>query len=166
MSNPTQLKLISSHPNCEVKQHLTNDQNALFATTAFLKEDIIINFGSSKIVTTPNYLTVQIGENKHIHLNPEYLQYINHSCEPNILFNTSTMQLECLTDILIGDELTFFYPATEWNMSQKFVCHCGKPSCVGLIQGAAELPTEVLKKYKLTDFISSMAKKYNRLLIF
>jgi hypothetical protein len=51
-------------------------------------------------------------------------------------------------------------------ISQKFNCHCGKSSCVGLIQGAAELPTEVLKKYKLSDFISAMARKYNRLLIF
>jgi hypothetical protein len=118
------------------------------------------------MVDTPNYLTVQIGEYKHIHLNPEYLQYTNHSCEPNVLFNTTTMQLECLTNIAIGDEITFFYPATEWMISQKFNCHCGKPSCVGLIQGAAELPTEVLKKYKLSDFISAMARKYNRLLIF
>ena len=108
MSNHHQLKLISSHPNCEVKQHLLTNQNGLFATTAFTKGDIIIDFGSSKIVDTPNYLTVQVGEDKHIHLSPEYLQYTNHSCEPNVLFNTTTMQLECLTDVAIGDELTFF----------------------------------------------------------
>ena len=120
MSNHLQLKLISSHPNCEVKQQLLNEQNGLFATTAFSKGDVIIDFGSSKIVDTPNYLTVQVGEDKHIHLSPEYLQYTNHSCEPNVLFNTSTMQLECLIDIAIGDELTFFYPATEWKISQTF----------------------------------------------
>jgi hypothetical protein len=166
MSNHDHLKFISAHPNCEVKQNRLNEQIGLFATTSFSKGDIIIDFGSSKMVDTPNYLTVQIGEHKHIHLSPEYLQYTNHSCEPNVLFNTTTMQLECLTNIAIGDEITFFYPATEWMISQKFNCHCGKPTCVGLIQGAAELPTEVLKKYKLSDFISSMARKYNRLLIF
>jgi len=160
MTNNIQLKWISSHPNCEVKQHLSNEQNGLFATTSFSKGDIIIDFGSSKIVATPNYLTVQLAENKHIHLSPEYLQYINHSCEPNVLFNTSTMQLECLTEVAIGDELFFFYPATEWQMSQVFDCHCGKAACVGLIQGAAELSVEVLHKYKLTDFIKSMVQKY------
>ena len=165
MSNHHQLKLISSHPNCEVKQHLLNEQNGLFATTAFSKGDVIIDFASSKIVTTPNYLTVQVGEDKHIHLSPEYLQYTNHSCEPNVLFNTTTMQLECLTDVAIGDELTFFYPATEWEISQTFNCHCGKPTCVGLVQGAAELPTDILNRYKLTDFINAMAKKYNSLLL-
>lgn len=163
--NPAQYKHISSHPHCEVKQNLANEQNGLFTTTSFSKGEVIIHFDSSKIVDTPNYLTVQISEQKHIHLSPEYLQYINHSCEPNVLFNTTTMELECLTDIAIGDELSFFYPATEWKMSQQFACHCGKPSCVGLIEGASEIPNEVLKKYKLTDFISAMAKKYNALLL-
>jgi len=163
MSNHHQLKLISSHPNCEVKQHLLNEQNGLFATTAFSKGDVIIDFASSKIVTTPNYLTVQVGEDKHIHLSPEYLQYTNHSCEPNVLFNTSTMQFECLTDVAIGDELTFFYPATEWKISQTFNCHCGKPACIGLIKGASELSVDVLRKYKLTEFIESMAQKYKGL---
>ena len=163
MSNQHQLKFISSHPNCEVKQHLSNEQNGLFATASFSKGDIIIDFGSSKIVDTPNYLTVQITENKHIHLSPEYLQYINHSCVPNVLFNTASMQLECLTDVVIGDELFFFYPATEWKMSQVFDCHCGKPACVGLIQGASELTVEVLRKYKLTDFIKSMVQKHKGL---
>lgn len=159
MSNSSHYQLISTHPNCEVRKNLLNDQNGLFATSPFLKGEIIIDFGSSKMVSTPNYLTVQIDENKHIHLSPEYLQYINHSCEPNVLFNTSTMQLICLTNIEIGNELFFFYPATEWEMSQVFNCHCGKPTCVGLIQGASQLPIKVLKNYKLTDFIASMVQK-------
>jgi hypothetical protein len=73
------------------------------------------------------------------------------------------MQLECLTDIEIGDELFFFYPATEWKMSQVFNCHCGQPACVGLIQGASQLSKAVLKKYKLTDFIGTMVQKYHLL---
>jgi hypothetical protein len=160
MPNHNEYKLISEHPNCAVKQNMLNEQIGLFATASFFKGDIIIDFGSSKMVETPNYLTVQIGENKHIHLSPEYLQYTNHSCEPNVLFNTTAMQLECLKNIAIGDEITFFYPATEWLISQTFNCHCGKPACVGLIKGASELSVDVLRKYKLTEFIESMVQKY------
>jgi hypothetical protein len=161
MSNVNQYKFISAHPNCEVKINLSTDQKGLFATSSFKKGDIIIDFGSSKIVDLPNYLTVQISEHKHIHLSPEYLQYINHSCSPNVLFNTSSMQLECLTNVAIGDELFFFYPATEWKMSQVFNCHCGSASCVGLIQGASLLPMDILQNYKLTDFIALMLQKKN-----
>jgi SET domain-containing protein len=157
--------LISSHEHCEVRQNKENQQHGLFANASFKVGDTIVAFDASKIMDTPNYLTVQVSEHKHIHLSPEYLQYVNHCCEPNVLFNTTTMQLECITDIEAGEELRFFYPATEWRISQQFICNCGKPSCVGLIQGAADTPTEVLNKYKLTDFIKSMAARYKAFLL-
>jgi hypothetical protein len=164
-SNPKDFMIISQHENCEVKQNKENQQHGLFANAAFKNGDVIVAFNASKIVDTPNYLTVQVSEHKHIHLFPEYLQYVNHCCEPNVLFNTTTMQLECISDIETGEELRFFYPATEWKIAQQFVCNCGKPSCVGLIQGAADTSTEVLNKYKLTDFIKSMAARYKAFLL-
>ena len=157
--------LISSHEHCEVKQSKENQQLGLFANTSFKAGDTIVAFDASKIVDTPNYLTVQVSEHKHIHLFPEYLQYVNHCCEPNVIFNTTTMQLECISDIVAGEELRFFYPATEWSMAQQFVCNCGKPNCVGLVQGAADTSSEVLNKYKLTDFIKSMAARYKAFLL-
>ena len=68
------------------------------------------------------------------------------------------MALECVSSIHQGDELRFFYPATEWKMSQKFECQCGEIDCIGLVQGAADTPVEILKKYKLTSFIQSNLK--------
>lgn len=100
--------LISQHEHCAVKQNKENQQHGLFASRPFLVGDVIVAFNASKIVETPNYLTVQVSEHKHIHLIPEYLQYVNHCCEPNVLFNTSTMQLECISDIEAGEELRFF----------------------------------------------------------
>ncbi len=163
--NSNDFVTISLHENCEVKQNKVNKQYGLFANAPFKAGENIVAFDASKIVDTPNYLTVQLSETKHIHLTPEYLQYVNHSCAPNVLFNTSTMQLESLNDIEAGEELCFFYPATEWRMAQQFVCNCGKPNCVGLVQGAADTPTEVLNKYKLTDFIKSMAAQYKAFLL-
>ena len=157
--------LISSHEHCEVRQNNENNQQGLFANVSFKVGQNIVAFNASKIVDTPNYLTVQVSEHKHIHLSPEYLQYVNHCCEPNVIFNTTTMQLECISDIEAGEELRFFYPATEWRIAQQFVCNCGKPSCVGLIQGAADTSAEVLNKYKLTDFIKSMAARYKAFLL-
>ena len=157
--------LISQHEHCEVRQNKENNQHGLFANASFKVGENIVAFNASKIVDTPNYLTVQISETKHIHLSPEYLQYVNHCCEPNVLFNTTTMQLECISDIEAGEELRFFYPATEWRIAQQFVCNCGKPSCVGLIQGAADTPTEVLNKYKITVFIKSMSSHYKAFLL-
>ena len=155
-SGSTDYIIISKHENCEVRQQLSNKQNGLFSIASFKKGDLIVAFEASKIVDEPNYLTVQISENKHIHLLPEYLQFVNHSCEPNVIFNTTTMQLECVSAIAAGDELCFFYPATEWKIAQEFNCHCGTAKCIGLVRGAADTPIAILKEYQLTDFIKFM----------
>jgi hypothetical protein len=55
-------------------------------------------------VALPNYLTVQIGENRHIRLDPEYLKNINHSCDPNVFFDTAAMEVVALQDIAAGQE--------------------------------------------------------------
>jgi hypothetical protein len=58
-----------------------------------------------------------------------------------------------------GDEFTFFYPSTEWEMAQPFICNCGSEACLQLINGASHLSVETLSKYKLTDFIRQQVKQ-------
>ncbi|HRG24409.1 MAG TPA: SET domain-containing protein-lysine N-methyltransferase, partial [Chitinophagaceae bacterium] len=109
------------------------------------------------------YLTVQIAEGKHITLQPEFLQYINHSCEPNVFFDTTMMHLVALKDIPAGTEFVFFYPSSEWEMTQSFHCYCGKPACLGEIRGAAHLSQEAISQHRFTDFIQSrLAKKADK----
>ena len=103
---------------------------------------------------TPNQKTIQIGEKQHIHLQPEILQYTNHNCDPNVYFNTTEMQLECIRDIGIDDEITFFYPSTEWNMAEPFECQCGATSCLRIIKGAKDMDKKVLSQYKLSKYIN------------
>lgn len=148
--------IVSTHGFGEIRQDIESGAKAFFALQHFTPGDCIAAFSAAAILKSPTYLTVQTGEHEHIHLKPEYLQYINHSCNPNVLFNTDTMQLECLQNIQAGDELCFFYPATEWDMAQPFDCLCGSKNCIGKIQGAKYLSKEVLNNYKLTSFIESM----------
>jgi len=58
-----------------------------------------------------------------------------------------------------GDEFTFFYPSTEWEMAQPFICNCGSKDCLQLVKGAAHLAVETLSKYKLTEFIRQQVKQ-------
>ena len=46
--------------------------------------EIISKFSFKEVLENPNYLTVQISDRQHIILDPEFLQYINHSCDPNV----------------------------------------------------------------------------------
>lgn len=126
---------------------------------AFMPGDIVCNFNAETTQNFATYLTVQTGANSHITLMPSFLQYINHSCVPNVFFDTSTWQLVCIREMQQGDEFTFFYPSTEWEMAQPFVCNCGHAQCLQLINGASHLSVATLSKYKLTDFIRQQVKQ-------
>ncbi len=152
-------RTISNHVIAEMRQKISNEQNALFATQSFQPGEVIADFSAGTIAAEPTYLTVQVGIGKHITLQPEFLQYINHSCDPNVFFNTTTMQLVALMEIEADEEMTFFYPSTEWKMTQSFNCYCGSRSCIGKIKGAAFLSGEVKEKYRFTDFIQQQLAK-------
>lgn len=60
--NSNDFVTISLHENCEVKQNKVNKQYGLFANAPFKAGENIVAFDASKIVDTPNYLTVQLSE--------------------------------------------------------------------------------------------------------
>lgn len=149
------IQVISNHGFAEVRYNLQSKQNTLIAMRHVKEGEIISSFAPGVLKSSPDYLTVQTGINLHITLKPEFLQYINHSCEPNAFFDTTTMELVALKDINPGEEFSFFYPSTEWAMAQPFYCYCGSAVCLQNIQGASFLTTSQLLKYKFTDFINS-----------
>lgn len=140
-------------PFADVLKNTITGQHQLSASKPFAAGEMICDFGAGEITDTPTYLTVQLGVDRHITLKPDFLQYINHGCDPNMFFDTTTMKLVALKPIAAGEEFRFFYPSTEWEMAQPFVCQCGAPNCLQLIQGASFLSTETLSQYRLTDFI-------------
>src|SRR5260221_6401556 len=150
ITNPN-YRLISNHGFAQVRQNFTNNQNGLIAVQSFQPGEMIAGFYAGTISAEPTYLTVQTDVGTHITLQPEFLQYINHSCDPNVFFDTTAMQLVSLKDIQQEEELTFFYPSTEWEMIQPFSCYCGSAQCLRQIRGAAYLPKSVWKQYRLTD---------------
>ena len=45
---------------------MNNGFKCLFSLKDFRKGDVLIHFGQSKVVSEPNYLSVQIGDGQHI----------------------------------------------------------------------------------------------------
>ncbi len=108
----------------EIRECKTTGNKSLNTTIELKCGEVVSKFGHKEILDKPNYLTVQIIDHQHIMLAPEYLQYINHSCNPNVLFDIKNMVLIALRNIEIGEEFTFFYPSTEWSMDRGFNCIC------------------------------------------
>lgn len=137
----------------EVKESPTTGEKSLHATIPFVPGDILSTFAAQTILTAPHYLSFQISEQEHMLIDPEYLQYINHSCQPNVVFDISNKTVVCVQPIAVGEEITFFYPSTEWQMVQPFECFCQSPNCLGWIRGAAHLHPQILQAYKLSPFV-------------
>lgn len=152
-SNQSSYAIVGSHVFAEVREDAASLAKSLHSIISFDKGVIICDFGAAAILKTPTYLTVQTGIEEHIHLKPEFLKFTNHSCDPNVFFDTQSMQLIALRDIQPGDEFTFFYPSTEWDMAEPFECLCGSDKCLLNISGAINMSKEVLKNYRLTAFI-------------
>lgn len=63
------------------------------------------------------------------------------------------MKIFALKDLQPGDEMTFFYPSTEYKMAQPFPCWCGARECVKIVAGAYYVPTSQLSSYFINKHI-------------
>ena len=114
---------------------------------------VLASFAQSPRLATPSFRTVQLDAGTHLLPEPAFLQYVNHSCDPNVAFDMARLALVALRDLRAGEELTYFYPGTELTMAQPFDCACGSATCAGRIAGASAMPREVLERYALSPFI-------------
>ena len=90
---------------------------------------------------------------------PEDGDMVNHSCEPNCgAFGTSSVM--AMTDIEIGEELTFDYAMTDSSQYDEFKCFCGKDNCRGKITGKDWKDPNLQSKYKnyFSSFITKLIK--------
>ena len=137
-------------------QHGASKAGAQLVTEqAFAQGEIVAIIPDFTVVSTPTYQTIQIGPGQHIE-GLGVIVYMNHSCDPNTEIDTTTMTIRAARDIAPGEQLTFFYPSTEWEMDRPFVCACGSPRCVGLVAGARHLSVATLSRYFINEHIRLM----------
>jgi hypothetical protein len=72
---------------------------------------------------------------------------MNHSCNPTCNIDTKNLHIIAARDIKVGEELTFFYPSTEWIMDKPFECKCGHNKCIKNVEGASKLSIDDLAGY-------------------
>ncbi|KAF9295822.1 hypothetical protein BGZ74_010599 [Mortierella antarctica] len=144
-----------THPGLFEVVYSEGDYNSkLVACKSYAKGEIICKVEG----TTPGpkrYTSVQVAKDGHIELNSD-LVFMNHSCNPTVSLDTDSMAVVAVVDLKEGDNLTFFYPSSEWEMDQPFTCWCGADKCVKSIQGAKFLSSEVMSRYFTTSHIQQL----------
>lgn len=120
----------------------------------YQRGEIICPIPTESLYDKPNQFTVQIGIDKHVEVRE--LASMNHSCDPSTILDTTRMLVFAARDLAPDDELTFFYPSTEWEMSSPFICLCGAPNCIHVVAGARFLPLSTLEGHFLNYHIRQL----------
>ena len=131
-----------------------NKFRSLITKQAYTKGQVICEIPSDNVVNKATRFTVQIGRNEHTDVGK--LAALNHSCDPNVILDTENMVMVARYDINKGDELSFFYPSTEWEMDAPFICLCGASNCIHVVAGARFLPLSTLENHFLNTHIREM----------
>ncbi len=141
---------------------------ALYTTCAIKAGEVVFAFqGRVKRIEEATPLGLQVGENLFLEADKydsyRFDEFTNHSCTPNgyAVFRKGHPYFTAIRDIAIGEELTFNYNTTEWDMFEQeavmkapsvFICHCKTDNCLGRIMGFRYLPME--QKLRLRPYLS------------
>jgi hypothetical protein len=145
------LKLMSIGPY-QIRSE--NKVKSLISKLAFDEGQILSTIPNENLYQRPSRYTVQIGQ--RLHTEVAHLSALNHSCDPNVILDTSRMLVVARREIKAGDELTFFYPSTEWEMAAPFICLCGASNCIHVVAGARFLPFSTLEQHYLNRHIREL----------
>jgi hypothetical protein len=131
-----------------------NKFRSLITNQAYSKGEVICEIPTEKLFDRANRYTVQIARDKHTEVGK--LSALNHSCDPNVILDTEGLSMVARRDIEKGEELSFFYPSTEWEMDAPFICLCGSTNCIHVVAGARFLPLSTLENHFLNRHIREM----------
>ncbi len=85
---------------------------------------------------------------------------LNHSCNPNCYIDFENLNLIALKDIKKGDELSFNYNTSEYDLIDQgcsFECRCGSENCIKEIKGFKFLSEG--EKKEIIEFASPYIKR-------
>jgi hypothetical protein len=131
-----------------------NKFRSLVTKQAYKKGEVICDIPTEKVINKANRYTVQIDRDRHTEVGK--LSALNHSCDPNVVLDTERLLMIAYRDIEKGEELSFFYPATEWEMDAPFICLCGASNCIHVVAGARFLPLSTLENHYLSKHIREL----------
>ncbi|KAJ7249891.1 hypothetical protein C8J57DRAFT_1723735 [Mycena rebaudengoi] len=125
---------LATHPDFVVESAGSGEFASFLRTLKDFSKGDILGYLNKATPNKKTYTSVQRGKGPgdNIEFNSTF---------PNIVVDltskdSANWHIRALVDIEAGSIITFFYPSTEWEMTQPFECNCGAKSCLRRIQGA------------------------------
>ena len=125
--------------------------------------EVVFQCRPEEITPERTWRTVQIDFNRHV--KNDLLDYVDHSCEPNAVFDVDRLALRALRRIEKGEPITFFYPGSEVELAAGFDCTCGSRDCIGHLKGGFYLTAPQMRRALDRGYCTRfMQQQFRRLL--
>jgi hypothetical protein len=140
--------------------------NSIIANENFEARDVIFPFiGELVPLDEATDKSLQITDDFCIESTAGFDNNLNHSCNPNCYIdftNRNQPVLVALRDIKKGEELSFNYNATDYDLYDprctcSFHCNCGAPNCLEEIKGYKYLTPE--QKREISPYLAPYLRK-------
>lgn len=101
----------------------------IFAKRSFLAGDVLYEIPTKKTFDNPRPRCARIAKDRWVD-DEEILNWVNHSCDPNSILDTSTEKpfIRAIKDVNPGEEITVDYDKTEKG-DVELKCNCGSENC-------------------------------------
>jgi len=152
---------MKTHNQVEIVR-IRNKGKGLRSKKAVKKGKIILKFNDG-IRIRPNSIAsktaIQIDEDTFLDSSPKQIRdFLNHSCDPTVKIDFDKMACIAIKNIHKGDEITFNYSTTEYDLKikrEEFKCFCGSKNCIGIVKGFKYLNKIQKRRIKpmLTPFL-------------
>ena len=115
---------VSSHP-------ILTEQTAIYTTREISRGEILFDLSNSPKITTNNRYAITIDSQTYIDTIGSDGKYINHSCDPNVFFDKTSLRFIAKMNIAKDEMITYDYSTTELpnQMVEPFKCLCGSSKC-------------------------------------
>lgn len=131
-------------------------EKRLVAIDRIRKNEVILKL-TGKILNHPTKRTIQIGRKKHF--KNQFVDYLNHSCNPNSSINIEKLVMVADRAIKPFDDITVNYLSTEYEMVDPFKCNCRSKNCFKDIRGYKFLD----KNINMVNIANHLLKPENKL---
>jgi hypothetical protein len=128
---------VDSHPTLP-------EQYAVYATNVISKGTLVFDLSSLPVVEDNSRYAITLKDGLYIDTINSNSRLINHSCDPNLLFDIATRTFTAIREINKDDMLTFDYLTTEKHMVEPFNCTCNAKNCRGYINGYDNTNKQIL----------------------
>lgn len=129
----------------------------VFAREAIAAGEVLIAL-AHLFVGAPERHTIQIDGERHQAGTGEIDDFLNHCCEPSAALDAGRLCFVAARGIGPGEEITFNYLTSEWDMAEAFDCRCGAEHCLRKIRGFRHLSAGEQDRLEplLTPFLRAM----------